>query len=98
MQFQFEPEATEELEEAAAYLDEQSSRLGERFLAEVESARQLMERFPRSGSPLRGALRRTMLRTFPYQLIDRVEGDLIRIYAVAHLKRRSGYWRKRLQR
>ena len=39
-----------------------------------------------------------MLRTFPYQLIDRVEGDLIRIYAVAYLKRRSGYWRKRLQR
>ena len=48
------------------------------------------------GSPVEGAARRIILKTFPYQLVYRVEGDEVRIYAVAHLKRRPGYWTTRL--
>ena len=41
-------------------------------------------------------MRRLLVKRFPYQLIYRVEGDEIVIYAVAHQKRRPGYWRKRI--
>jgi hypothetical protein len=33
---------------------------------------------------------------FPYRLIYRVEGEEIRIYAVAHVRRKPGYWRRRI--
>jgi toxin ParE1/3/4 len=37
-----------------------------------------------------------LIKRFPYQLIYRVEADTITVYAVAHLKRKPGYWRDRL--
>jgi hypothetical protein len=33
---------------------------------------------------------------FPYNVVYRVSGDLVRIYAIAHAKRRPGYWKSRL--
>jgi len=91
----FDPEADEELGEAAAYFDEQS-RDGSRFLADVASTIDLLLRFPNAGTPVRGRFRRMILKTFPYQLVYRVDGEEIRIFAVAHLKRRPGYWRRRV--
>lgn len=94
----FEPEAAEELAEATAYLAERSARAAEGFLADVALAQALLLRFPHAGPPLRGNVRRILLRRYSYQLIYRVVGEEIRIYAVAHLKRKPGYWRRRLRR
>jgi toxin ParE1/3/4 len=96
MELRFEPEAAEELEEAAAYFAEQSAGTGERFLSDMTRTRELLLQFPEAGPPLRGKFRRILLSVFPYQLVYRVEDEVVRIYAVAHLKRRPGYWRKRL--
>jgi plasmid stabilization system protein ParE len=95
VRIRFDPEADEELEEAAAYFEERS-RDGARFLADVASTTDLLLQFPHVGPPVRGRFRRMMLKTFPYQLVYRVDGEEIRIFAVAHLKRRPGYWRTRL--
>ena len=41
-------------------------------------------------------LRRVLVRGFPYQIVyGRLPGEL-RVFAVAHLHRRPGYWRARL--
>jgi plasmid stabilization system protein ParE len=96
MELRFEPDAGEELEEATAYFARQSAGTGERFLSDMARTRELLLQFPGAGPPVRGNFRRILLRVFPYQLIYRVEGEVVRIYAVAHLKRRPGYWRKRL--
>ena len=98
MRTRLEPPASNELAEATSYLTDQSSQAAESFLSEMVVAMRLLSRFPRIGSPLDGDVRRLMLRTFPYQLIYRVLGDEIRIYAVAHLKRRPDYWTGRLPR
>jgi toxin ParE1/3/4 len=98
MRLELEPEASDELAEATAYISNQSPRAAESFLADMADAKALLLQFPRVGAPVRGNYRRLLLRTFPYQLVYRVEGDDLRIYAVAHLKRKPGYWRKRLQR
>ena len=95
MYISFDPEADEELDEAVAYCEERS-RDGVRFLADVARTTSLLLQFPNVGTPVRGRFRRMILKTFPYQLVYRVHGDEIRIFAVAHLKRRPGYWRKRL--
>jgi len=90
------PEADEELSEATDYLNQRSKQAAQRFVAEVDRAIQLLLQFPRLGSPLRHDVRVFSLKVFPYRLIYRVEGEIIRIYAVAHVRRRRGYWRKRI--
>jgi hypothetical protein len=40
--------------------------------------------------------RRYLLHKFPYSLIYTIEHDHIHIFAVAHNKRKPGYWRKRI--
>jgi toxin ParE2 len=89
------PLAGAELLEATAYYRDQSGQIAQRFLDDVERAIGLLEQFPRIGAPMGDNARRMNLKTFPYQFIYRVEGDEIRVYAVAHLKRRPGYWRQR---
>jgi toxin ParE1/3/4 len=43
-------------------------------------------------------LRRVLVRGFPYQIIfGRLSGELW-VFAIAHMRRRPGYWRDRLQR
>jgi len=98
MRVLFEPEAAVELAEATAYFAYQSTQAADGFLADVAAAKLLLLQVPRAGWPLRGNFRRLLLKTFPYQLIYRAVEEDIRIYAVAHLKRKPGYWRKRLRR
>jgi toxin ParE1/3/4 len=71
--------------------------LAKRFLADVAAATSLLSQFPGMGSPVEGGVRRVLLKIFPYQLIYRVDGDEIRVFAVAHIRRRPGHWRRRLR-
>jgi mRNA-degrading endonuclease RelE of RelBE toxin-antitoxin system len=36
------------------------------------------------------------LKIFPYRLIYGVDGEEVVVYAVAHVRRKPGYWRKRI--
>lgn len=96
MHIGFEPEAGEELAEATAYFAEQSAQTAERFLADIARAESMLLQYPHAAPPIRGNFRRLMLSIFPYQLVYRVQGDEIRVYAVAHLKKKPGYWRRRV--
>ena len=98
MRVRFMPQAGDEVVQATAYYLDQSSTVADEYLADIADATDLLLRFPHAGSPVAGKARRLILKTFPYQLIYRVEGEEIRIYAVAHLKRKPGYWRTRLRR
>lgn len=97
MRIAYLPEAKQELSEALDYiLLNYVADAGGWFLDDVAEAERLIIMFPRSGAIVTGKARRFILKRFPYQLIYRVEGDGIRIYAVAHHKRKPRYWRKRL--
>ncbi len=43
-------------------------------------------------------LRKLVLTRFPYFLIYSFFPDLLRVVAVAHARRRPGYWRSRVSR
>jgi plasmid stabilization system protein ParE len=96
MRIKLEPPASDELAEAAAYLAKDSLQAAESFMTEFTAAAQLLMQYPRIGAVLDDDVRRLLLRKFPHQLIFRVLADEIRIYAVAHLKRRPNYWTSRL--
>lgn len=97
----FSPEALDELAEAALWYEARSAGLGAELLAEVEAALALLGSRPRSFPRLEGLaptleVRRALLARFSYALVFLVRPDELRVLAVAHAKRRPGYWLSRV--
>ncbi len=89
--------AQRELDEAVSYYNAQVAGLGDAFLLEAVAAIERIRQFPDAWHPLGENVRRGRLRRFPYGLIYHAEENGVLIVAVAHLHRRPGYWRHRLE-
>ncbi|MEX0881070.1 MAG: type II toxin-antitoxin system RelE/ParE family toxin [Thermoanaerobaculia bacterium] len=91
----FHPNARDEAYRGVEYYRERSPIAAERFGAAIEHAVAVIadspERWPRH---LFGT-RRYVFSGFPYSLVYRVGQKSVEVYAVAHAKRRPGYWRRR---
>ena len=98
MTYEFHPEAEQEFVEAAAYYEQNVTGLGQRFGSEVRHAIERLLEYPELGSPIDADLRRLLLTRFPYFLIYSFTADLLRVVAVAHARRRPGYWRTSVNR
>ncbi len=97
MSWSLSPDAEEELDQAAAYYRDQASvAVADAFLDEFERAARLIAEYPGLGTPASRGRRLMPLRRFPFSLLYRVDGVEIRISAVAHHRRRPGYWRDRM--
>ena len=95
-QLSFHPAAIEEAEAAARWYRDRSPRAAARF---VEETNQVIERIldaPQRWPPGPRGTRKVKLPCFPFLLIYREADDAIQILAVAHGRRRPGYWKKRL--
>jgi len=84
--------AEHELNEAAQYYDLEDPGLGAAFLEEVDRCLQSIQAHPEAGAIIRGAVRRRLLRRFPYALLYKIKPSGIRILAVMNLRRRPTYW------
>jgi plasmid stabilization system protein ParE len=90
------PLALSELQQAADFYAERANReLGLAFVAEFERAAAMVLENPGLGAVFRGSSRRYLLRRFPYSIIYQVTPDELRVIAVAHHRRRPGYWGNR---
>lgn len=94
----FLPAAEDEFLEAIAWYEEERPGLGGEFLAEVERATRRIVSFPLHGSPYLVGTRRIVLRRFPYSVVYWPDPDDLLVIAVAHSKRKPGYWRSRVKR
>jgi plasmid stabilization system protein ParE len=84
--------AEAELQDAAAWYDERTPGLGLRFVRAVRNKSDQILESPQLGQLAAGS-RRILMGRFPYALVYReVSDEEIEIVAVAHLRRRSGYW------
>jgi plasmid stabilization system protein ParE len=92
---QFHSEAEAEFIEAAAFYESRLVGLGTAFSAEVKTSVGFILAHPEAGSPLGRKLRKHVVRRFPYSLIYRHGEQSIYIVAVAHHRRRPGYWKNR---
>lgn len=93
----FEAEAERELEEAARRYDEQNPGLGRRFLHEIEVTAERVRQFPGAGAPVRHVpadlnIRQAPVRGFPYHVVYVETPTASRVLAIAHYRRRPGYW------
>lgn len=93
----FSAEAESELDAAMAWYDEKQPGLGGAFIEAVDAALGMLAEWPGSGVPVPGVdagleIRRVPLARFPYHLPYVVIEDHVRVLAVAHDRRRPGYW------
>jgi toxin ParE1/3/4 len=90
------PPALAELHDTAAFYTLKANvELGLAFVAEFERTANLVLDNPLLGVVFRGTRRRYILRRFPYSIIYQVTAEELRILAVAHHRRRPGYWAQR---
>ena len=93
----FLPGADAELMRAITWHATKRPGLEEEFIAEVEEAVQRALRAPESGSPHLFGTRRMLVNRFHYDLVYVLREPRVLIVAVAHQRRRPGYWRGRLK-
>lgn len=97
MTFSFHPEAEREFDAARDFYDDCEFGLGRVFLDEVHGTIGRILRFPDSWPRSSHRTRRCLCNRFPYSVIYRNDKNEITIYAVAHQKRKPGYWKERLK-
>lgn len=92
---EFHPLAADEAQAAERRYREQNETASGRFQRELDRAIGRISEQPDVGSPYLGNTRRVLLRRFPFFVVYRVRGGDLEIVAVAHARRRPGYWRAR---
>jgi plasmid stabilization system protein ParE len=93
---EFEPDASDEVRQVFDWYESQLPGLGEEFLDNLGDALMSIVQTPGAWPKYRRGTRRRRLHRFPYGIVYRTEKDFIRVFAVMHLSRRSGYWFDRL--
>ena len=74
------------------YIGESAFIAAEDFINEIERALGLLKQFPALGAGGMHKARSFPLHGFPYSLIYRLQGDTVRVIAIAHHSRRPAYW------
>jgi toxin ParE1/3/4 len=99
---ELEPEAREELLEALSWYADQHPLLGVELLDEIEAALQDIAERPqswprRTDVPDELEVRHRQLQRFPYSVVYRVDPKGPRVLAIAHHKRKPGYFQRRVR-
>ena len=92
---EFHPEAIAEARTAFEWYRQWSEGAAAAFLTELDQAvEHIAETHGRWPFYLQGT-RRFLLRKFPFTIIYREVGETIQLVAVAHGRRKPGYWKDR---
>lgn len=96
MSLRFAEAAQRELDEASLYFEARERGLGLRFLDAVGASLVLIQENPRAWQAIEASIRRCRVFGFPYGVIFTIDArNDVLVIAVAHERRRPGYWRER---
>jgi len=92
----FHAEAADELRAAVLWYGERSPRAASEFIGELDDALGKIQEAPGRWKCVLGPWRRYVLHRFPFLIIYRETSHGIEVVAIAHGRRRPGYWRSRI--
>ena len=96
MKIIIEPAALAELNDSRDYYRTHASpKIAAAFVSEIESGIERLRSHPDVGVSISKNLRKLSLQKFPYSLIYHISTEALTILAIAHQRRRPGYWAKR---
>jgi hypothetical protein len=98
---EFLPDAQEEMIAAAEWYEARRPDTGQRFLSEISRhLRWIAARPDAAGTRMRDRrgreVRAMFVGSFPYRIVYRIASTVL-VVAVAHTRRRPGYWMRRLR-
>ena len=82
--------------EAALFYEAANTGLGQDFLDDIQHAIDGVREHPEMGIVVSKELRRVLIRRFPFTVIYAVGPEQIVVVAIAHQRRRPGYWKGRM--
>ena len=88
--------ALADVDDAVAFYERQREGLGRAFHGELERVEARVVAKPETWPVVQGRWRRAVFKRFPYSFFYTILPDLIFVAAVAHQRRKPGYWHKRL--
>jgi|SRR3990172_6613667 len=92
----FHPAAAQEAESTYDWYAARASTAAHAFREELRHAVDAVAHNPLTWPRHGRRARRYVFPRFPFSLVYRVRGDEVEVLAVAHGRRRPGYWRSRL--
>ena len=95
-QIDVHPEAVAEARAAAQWYRERSALAAVAFLAELDHAVDRIAESPEMYPHYVRGTRRYLLQRFPFYLVYREHPEKLELVAIAHGRRRPGYWKKRI--
>jgi plasmid stabilization system protein ParE len=95
MRVEFHAEAAREVVDALAWYEERSLFAASAFLRELSTAVNRIGEGPARYPAAEHGTRRILMERFPFTIYYRTMSDHCVVVAVAHQKRRPGYWRFR---
>ena len=92
----FHPQAEVEALNSYRWYARRNVDAADAFQCELEQSRKMIEHAPDAWPAFVHGTRKFVLRHFPFKIVYRVRPDRIEVVAVAHNRRRPGYWADRL--
>ncbi|HKC15286.1 MAG TPA: type II toxin-antitoxin system RelE/ParE family toxin [Steroidobacteraceae bacterium] len=86
------PFAADEVQAARIWYFERNPEVSEGFLSDVDAAILAIRVAPQRWPRIHGKYRRYIMRDFPFSVVYLSLSDSIEVIAVAHHRRRPGYW------
>jgi len=90
-------EALAEAQAAYDWYAAQNPSAADAFINELDQAIEQIERNPNLAGPHVSGTRRYVMRRFPFTVIYREQAKTIEVVAIAHGRRKPGYWKERLK-
>jgi plasmid stabilization system protein ParE len=92
---EFHPGAEEDADGAHKWYTERSLIAARAFLTELTASVEKVAEAPERWPAYLSGTRRYLFPNFPFSLVYRVRVEAVIVVAVAHHRRRPGYWRER---
>ena len=96
MELKYHPAASDEVARAVKWYEEIDSRLADKFKLELARAERLVLRSPATWGPYLHGSNGFRFRGFPFVMAFIEHDEHIYVVALAHTRRRPGYWEARL--
>ena len=94
---QIHPEALAEADAAVDWYLARSERAATRFLTKLREAIAVLATQPSRFPVFAHQTRRVLLHRFPYIVVFRETSTALQVIAIAHGRRKPGYWRDRIR-
>ena len=95
MRLTLHPAAVQEISQAFDFYLEKDPTVAEEFLEQLNLKIDWIGQFPQRYPVHEHETRRVVLQRFPFQVVYTIRDEDIVVIAVAHTRRRPGYWSSR---